>query len=457
VAWSEKERVYLERADSLVFHKAQAPDAQVLRGNVAFRQGGAWMYCDSAYFYETGNSLEAFGNVHMEQGDTIHLYGRYLHYDGDSRLARLRQAVKLVHTDVTVNAAGLNYDLTAERAVFRDSVHLYTTDFTLLSDTLLYHPPTKEATILGPSRILTDSATVYTQRGQYHTELNRGYFLDRSLVVSGGRTLIADSIYFDRPNTIGEGFGCVEICDSSACVTLTGDYGYHNDGAKRSFVSRRACLLEYSNGDTLYLHADTILTLGIDSTRITLAYHGVRFYRSDIQGTTDSLSFTAADSTLRMYINPRLWQDQLQLSGDTIDLLFGDTTLRYAHIRPSAFAIQQVSCPPDTFYNQLKGADMQVYFLNSTDRRIDLSGNAESIYYPPESDSTYLNLNHTRSGELSIHVYSGRMERLVVRSSPQGTLTPIPLVPPKENELPDFMPLFFPPYRPLSPEDVFLR
>jgi lipopolysaccharide export system protein LptA len=457
VAWSEREQVYLERADSLVFHKAQAPDAQVLRGNVAFRQGGAWMYCDSAYFYETGNSLEAFGNVHMEQGDSIHLYGRYLHYDGDGRVARLRQDVKLVHTDVTVTAAGLNYDLTAETAVFRDSVHLYTSDFRLLSDTLLYHPATKEASILGPSRILTDSATVYSQRGQYHTELNRGYFLDRSLVVSGVRTLIADSIYFDRPKTIGEGFGGVEICDSSASVTLSGDYGYHNDGAQRSFVSLRACLLEYSSGDSLHLHADTILSLGKDSARITLAYHGVRFYRSDIQGTTDSLCFTASDSTLRMYGNPHLWQDQLQLSGDTIDLLFGDTTLRYAHIRPSAFAIQQVSCPPDTYYNQLKGADMQVYFLNPTDRLIDLSGNAESIYYPPESDSIYFNLNRTRSGELSIHVCSGRMERLIVRSSPQGTLTPIPLVPAGEDELPGFQPLFLPPDRPLSPEDIFLR
>jgi lipopolysaccharide export system protein LptA len=449
--------VYLERADSLVFHKAQAPDVQVLRGDVAFRQGGARMYCDSAYFYESGNSLEAFGDVHITQGDTIHLYGRYLHYDGDSQLARLRQEVKLVHTEVSVTAAGLNYDLGDAKAVFRDSVDLQTNDFRLLSDTLLYHPPSKEATILGPSRILTDSATIYTQRGQYHTEQNRGYFLDRSIVESGGRTLVADSIYFDRPKTVGEGFGCVEICDSSASVTLTGDYGYHNGDAKRSFVSLRACLLEYSSGDTLYLHADTILTLGVDSTRLTVAYYGVRFYRSDIQGSTDSLSFTDSDSTLRMYGNPRLWQNQLQLLGDTIDLLLGDTTLRYAHIRPNAFAIQQVTCPPDTFYNQLKGVDMQVYFPNPTDRRIELSGNAESIYYPPETDSTYVNLNRTRSGELSIYIYSGRMERLVARSSPRGTLTPIPLVPAGENELSGFKPLFAAPHRPLSREEIFLR
>jgi hypothetical protein len=58
---------------------------------------------------------------------------------------------------------------------------------------------------------------------------------------------------------------------------------------------------------------------------------------------------------------------------------------------------------------------------------------------------------------LSIHVSSGRLERLVVRSSPRGTLTPIPLVPPAERELPGFIPLFTPPHRPLSPEDIFLR
>jgi lipopolysaccharide export system protein LptA len=568
------DKVYLERADSLVFHRALYPDAQILYGNVAFRQGGAWMYCDSARFYETGNNLEAFGFVHFEQGDSVHLYGRYLHYDGAVRLARLREEVRLVNDDVTIHADALNYDLPAETAVFRNSVRLYTADFTLLSDTLRYHPPTKIATILGPSRILADSVTVFTDRGQYHTENNRGHFLDRSLIVSGRRTLVADSIHFDRPAAFGQGFGNVEITDTASSVTLTGDYGYHDDLAHRSFVTLRARLLEYSGGDTLYLHADTILTFGEDTARTTIAHHHVRFYRTDAQGTADSLALVHADSTLRMYGAPHLWQDNLQLTGDTIHLLFGDSALRHAHIRLNAFAIQQVTsptspsvktyisspsppsfsptlpdtassaitpsieaalifplssivppdttpfatllpietttpstthtnttptatlppletamtstlslstipadttlpvfplsletavtstlspftAPTDTFYNQLKGADMQVYFLDDSTRRIDVSGNAESVYYPPEADSLLLNHNHTRSGQLSIYIRSGRIERLTVRSSPQGKFTPIPLLPPEERTLSGFLPHFSPPHRPLSPPDIF--
>ena len=40
------------------------------------------MYCDSALIFEKTNSVEAFSNVRMEQGDTLFIYGDYLYYDG---------------------------------------------------------------------------------------------------------------------------------------------------------------------------------------------------------------------------------------------------------------------------------------------------------------------------------------------------------------------------------------
>ena len=63
--------VYLEHSETLSFDEANLPETQVLRGNVRFRHDSALLYCDSAYFYEKRNSLDAFGRVRIEQGDTL--------------------------------------------------------------------------------------------------------------------------------------------------------------------------------------------------------------------------------------------------------------------------------------------------------------------------------------------------------------------------------------------------
>ena len=83
----KKSYVHLLHADVTKYDKKNNPDAWVLVGEVAFRHDSMYMYCDSAYFYNRKNALKAFGNVRMEQGDTLFLYGDYLDYDGDANLA----------------------------------------------------------------------------------------------------------------------------------------------------------------------------------------------------------------------------------------------------------------------------------------------------------------------------------------------------------------------------------
>ena len=93
----EDKRVYLVRADRLHYDQWQNRDAQVLNGKVQFRHQGATLHCDSAHFYETSNSFEAFGHVKMVQGDTLRLTSDYAYYDGNDQLAQARYNVILNH------------------------------------------------------------------------------------------------------------------------------------------------------------------------------------------------------------------------------------------------------------------------------------------------------------------------------------------------------------------------
>lgn len=476
-----KTKVYLIHVDTLSYDKeVMKEDAQFLQGNVVFRHDSSYMYCDSAYFFETTNSLEAFSNVRMEQGDTLFVYGNYLFYDGDTQIAYLRENVRMENGQVTLFTDSLNYERipdigyyfdgglivdslnelssyygqyspATKLAVFNDSVRLENPNFTLYSDTLHYDTESKIATILGPSIIVSDSGTIHSSRGWFNTEANTSVLLDRSEVYTGDRVLIGDSISYNKESGFGEAFGNMLLRDTAQKVTLEGQYGYYNELTEYAFATDSARFLEYSQGDTLYLHADTLQMSTVDSTaREIKAFHGVRFYRTDMQGVCDSMQFNTSDSVLYMYREPILWNQQYQLYGDTIVVYMNDSTIDYAHVIQFAFAAEHLD---STYYNQLKGNDLKAYFEGQSVRQIDVEGNAESIYYPLDGQGAKIGLNDTKSGFLTIWLKDNKLDKLKIWPSPQGNMIPIPDLKPEQKTLKDFF--WFDYLRPKNKEDIY--
>ncbi|MDL2265475.1 hypothetical protein LJC57_06855 [Parabacteroides sp. OttesenSCG-928-G07] len=475
-------RVYLEHANTLSYNRDINPDAQILVGDVRFRHDSSYMFCDSAYFYELSNTLEAFSNVRMEQGDTLFVYGNYLLYDGNTQLANLRENVRMENGEVTLFTDSLNYDRlenigyyfegglivdeenelssfygqyspSSKLAIFNNDVVLENPNFILYSDTLHYNTDTKVALILGPSVIESDSGTVYTSRGWYDTANELSLLLDRSRIVSGEKWLEGDSIVYNRGEGFAEAFGNMILQDTAQQVVLEGEYGFYNEKTEFAFATENARFLEYSQGDTLYLHADTLEMMTADSDyREIKAYHGVRFFRVDVQGVCDSMHFNTRDSVLYMIKDPIIWNDAYQLYGDTILIYMNDSTVDYAHVKQFAFAIQHVE---SSYYNQIKGNDLKAYFDGSVVRKIDVEGNAESIYYPLEDDGTMVGLNALKSGFLTMWLSENQLDKLVVWPTPQGVITPIPDLTPDQKTLKDFH--WFEYLRPKDKDDIFTQ
>ncbi|MGL5730503.1 MAG: OstA-like protein, partial [Bacteroidales bacterium] len=327
------QKVILEHANKLSFDKLVTGDAQVLRGDVRFRQEGMYMFCDSAYFYEANNSLDAFGNVRMEQGDTLFVFSDFLRYNGTSRLAELRYNVKMENRDVTLLTDSLNYDrmvnvgyyfeggvltdpeneLTSyygqyspdtKMARFNDNVKLINEKYTLYSDTLDYDTNTRIADIIGPSTIISDSNTIYSSRGWYNTLADVATLYDRSSVVSGERVLTADTLFYNRNTGFGEGFTNVEVTDTVKKMTLYGQYGYYNEISEHAFVTDSSWLMDYSRPDTLYLAADTLMTYPDSTFRIMEAIKRVRMFSEQSQAVAGKALFTSRDTLLKMMDDP---------------------------------------------------------------------------------------------------------------------------------------------------------
>ena len=448
------DKVHLEHADELIFNKEYNPDAQLLIGNVIFRHQNSFMFCDSAYFYELSNSLEAFSNVRMEQGDTIFIYGDYLFYDGNTSLARLRDSVKMINSNVTLYTDSLNYDRAAnigyyfeggrvvdeendlysifgryspdtKLAFFKDSVHLTNEKFDLYSDTLVYNTSTKMAHIVAYTEIISsDSSTIYSSSGWYDTEKDLSVLMDRSVVWNESRSLTGDSISYDKISGIGEAYGNVILNDTVKKVILEGNYLFYDDLAKYAYATDRAMAVEYSQGDSIFIHADTLSFTEIDTLhREIKAFYGARFFKSDMQGVCDSMLYLSADSVLCMYYDPYIWSDSNQITGDSIHVFMNDSTINYAKVMNNAFSIEQVDTAA---FNQLRGTFLNAFFDEGEIRRIFVDGNAESIYFPvDEKSGEFIGVNKSKSSYLSIEIKENKMKRIVFWPSPTGVMTPI--------------------------------
>jgi lipopolysaccharide export system protein LptA len=248
------------------------------------------MYCDSAYFFEKENSLHAFGNVHMVQGDTIEGFGDALYYNGNTKMARLRSNVKLIHQNTILTTDSLNYDrknniayyfsdgtikdsvnvLTSRwgqyspdnhQAIFRGNVKLVNSKFLLTADTLEYNTESYQSDLVGPTEILYEKeTTIYSSNGWYNTQSELSMLLDRSQIIhADGTTLTGDTIYYDKKAGYGNSFGNIESCDSANHLTLYGHRGEVWDNGNRGYVTDSAMLLDWSDTTAFtYMHADTL-------------------------------------------------------------------------------------------------------------------------------------------------------------------------------------------------------
>lgn len=487
--------VFLEHANELKLE--QGKDYQLLIGNVQFRRGDMYMYCDTAHFYDQTSSLDAFGNVRMEQGDTLFVYADELNYSGPDQLAVLYghygNNVRLINNDVKLETEVFNYDLgidlgyyecggvltdttnrlkswvgeyspSTKDANFYNDVVLTSISrsdtLKIYTDTLAYNTDTHMADLVTMSTIVNRDGTIYTTNGTYNTDLGLADLYDRSMVVTRtGRTLIGDTLIYDRQNGWGEARGDMELTDSTRQSTLKGDYGFYNELTDSAYVTGHALALEYSKGDTLYLHGDVIRTfrvittdsLGADTTNHLVANPRVRFFRSDIQGLCDSLTVVRRDTMMYMDVKPIVWSGHRQITGGSIQVHFNDSTVEWAKLPDTGFIIEMIE---DPFYNQLSGKEMLATFVDGDMRHLDVSGNVEAIFLPEESDSTYNKIVNVTSSFLAADFLDRQVQRMKMWPQTSGTTTPLYLAKKSLLYLPRFK--WWATLRPQNPMDVFI-
>ncbi len=507
--------VYLEHSETLSFDEKRLPDAQILRGEVRFRHDSALMYCDSAYFFDKENSLHAFGHVHLIQGDSIEGFGDVLYYNGNTKMAKFRKRVKLIHNGTTtLTTDSMNYDrmkdiayyfsggmiedtvntLTStwgqytpknNQALFSENVKLVQEKFVLTTDTLCYNTETYQADLVSPTTIVYEhETTILSSRGWYNTETEKSMLLDRSKIIhTDGMTLTGDTIYYDKAIGYGKVLGHIESVDSTNQITLYGNKSEMWEHDEHGYVTDSALLVEWSDS-TMYtfMHADTLFTehipyqqmqliakdsvlvdsvwiqpspdtLWVDTTYLRVqAYYNVRIFREDMQAVCDSAHYNGRDSIATLCGDPVCWNEHNQVSADTVTIYIKNGSVDYLHGMGNAIAIKQESA---TEYNQLAGKEMFAYVRDNDVYRVDVQGNAETVFYPQEEDGTYMGVNRTQSSFVKLYLENRQIERILFTSATTGVMIPTDQATDEDKYLVTFF--WADQERPRKPGDVYLH
>jgi lipopolysaccharide export system protein LptA len=478
-SFAQQTRKINHDADNMEYDRNLASGAYRLLGNVVFRHEKAIMYCDSAYFYSEDNSLDAFDNVYINQADSLHLYGDFLHYDGNTRVANVRKNVRLISEETNLYTDALDFDLKSNVGYytrgadivsgqnklnsregyyysnstmyfFKDSVVIINPDYTIYSDTLKYNTTTNISYFLGPTEIISDSNYIYCESGWYNTETDISFLKDNARLQNPKQTIKGDSLYYERANGYGEAYKNVELLDTEQKIILKGNFATYNEITEDALITDKAVLIQITEPDSLYVHADT-LTSEIDTSgyKIMKAYNRVKMYKSNLQGKCDSMSYTFKDSVIRLYYEPVLWSEEHQLTSEYIEILTKNRQIDELHMIRLAFIISQ----EDTVkFNQVKGKEMICYFRDNDLYKVDVKGNGQTVYYPKDGDEI-IGVNKAESSDLIIYLEENEIKEIIFYTKPDATLYPLEKAPQNELKLKDF--IWLDRYRPYKKEDIF--
>lgn len=473
---------------------ADGTELQTLAGNAAVKQGNTILKGDSIVLNPRTGIAEVFGNVHINDADTVNTYASYLKYIGKERIAYLKKNVKLTDGKGTLLTEDLEYNLatgianykgggrvingttvltSSDATYFSDTkdvyfkkfVHLTDPEYDIKADSLMYNTMSKIATFISPTRIVTkEQGVINTKSGTYNLQTKEAVFYDRTSYSDSTRSVVGGKIAYDEKSGILQAEDNAKMVDSANNVTAIGGLLMVNKFENSFLATRKPVMIIYRNNDSTYIAADTLFsglrkndtsahttviskdtvngikTIDIktpkDSIRYFLAFNHVRIFNDSLQAVCDSLYYSTEDSVFRMFREPVAWNGKSQLTGDTMYLFTEKQKPKRMYVFNNSMVVNE-SAPG--LYNQMSGRTLNGYFIDGNIDYIRMKGSpAESVFYPQDEDSAYIGMNRSSGDVIDIFFVNKEVDKVVFVNDVNGTLFPLKKIPEDKKKLRGF-------------------
>lgn len=469
---SVSERAYAQESSTLEILSADllegANGFERLLGSVEMKHQNSLIYCDSAHFYREENRAQLYGRVRIKDVEQpITTTSSYAEYDGNTKVAKLRNRVVFTNQATSLYTDYLDYNretnvatyfnegkvvdstnvLTSERGIyevnyekitFREKVILVNPDYTLKTDYLIYLTIPKSAETQGLTNIISkEGYKLDAQKGSFYDTQQKQFRFFDGIVETEESRIKAQELFYDEAKAYYEGKEDVRVLNKERQVEVYGDIGKYWETRKYSLVHGKALVRRYFEADTLFLTADTLISQDseADTAKFLLAFNSIQLTKSGLAGIADSLVYNYSDSSIRLFRDPVMWNQKSQISADSMVFYIANEELDRVFMKDKAFAIMS-----DTLFNfnQMKGRRMTGYFKEGQIENLEIDGNGESLYYALEADTLIQGVNRILSSTIKLTFQNGAIRKSNFGVRPDGKFTPVQKIDEKISRLEGF-------------------
>ncbi|GAO44754.1 OstA-like protein [Flavihumibacter petaseus] len=437
--------VLIKHADRLRYEKKDSvTELQMLTGNVFLQQNNTKFYCDSAVLNRRTGVVEAFGNVHINDSDSIHTYSQYLIYYSDTKKAYLRKNVKLTDGKGVLTTNDLEYDtdtkigiytnggkvvsdkttLTSQQATyygdmkdvyFKDNVKMRNPEYDVDTDSLLYNTDTQIATFITETLIKSDSGrrTVKTSEGSYDLKNKKANFGKRPQIKDGSTFITGDEVGFDDATGLSYALGNAVFRDSAQGISILANELRADRKRNSMLATKRPLMIIQQKNDSTYITADTLISMKLTDLK---GYENT-YLRADSLS-RDSLfkdsayrriDISPSDTTNRnryfmAYHHVRIFSDSLQAVCDSLFYSGVDSVFRLFR-DPVAWAN----------HSQITGDTLYLFTANKQPRRIHVFENALMINRTTEGY-----YNQIKGNTINGYFINGNIDNMRARGSAES-------------------------------------
>lgn len=456
---ASRTRVRLLSAGSIARDPSVSGVQRLLNG-VALGYRDAVLHCDSAWRYDDGR-FEAMGRVVLTDrggmvlrasrmlldpaGDAVTATGRpglpvtlrdrtgeleapVLRYDTEARIATYSSGGTLKREGRTVRSRTGRYDVESGWLQLGGAVRMTSADETVTSDSLLYRASDGTVRFLAPTRVTTADGRfdLTCSRGAWGLDREAGWFGGSpARMRRDGEVLEADSVAIGGPDGPVEAVGSVCAWDTAGTWRTKGARMWREAGEAETAVGwvvgapegPRAHLVNSSEGDTLWVSADTLATGG----EVLRAYPAARARVSGMDARCDTLVWSTADSILHLLGTPRVWFDGRLLVADSVTAVTAGGGLSGFEAVGHAVLVGRVAELPDSLggFDQIAGRRIEGDFIAGELAHLRVTGNSEAVVVDAD-DPSAPSVNRATGSRMRLDFEGRTLTQVALLDGPGG-------------------------------------
>jgi lipopolysaccharide export system protein LptA len=437
--------LYILAADKQYLQKSDTNQLVSYAGHVKVRQGKTLFYADSAIINPVANTLESFGNVHINDADSVHIYSQYLRYMGIEKKALLTKKVRLTDKKSTLTTENLTYDVNLKLGTylyggkvvnkkttltstegnyygdtkdiyFYKNVLLVQPDGTIKTDSLQYNTTTEVSTFISPTVIKDKKGlTIKTREGFYDIKKKIANLYKRSIIEDSTFSITADEIAIDSLNGLSEfrGNAVYRSKDKEQGFDMIANNIKTNNKRSTILATQIPLLIIKQGSDSIFITADTLFSGRVVDLLKTKKVPNVRPVPVDTSLKKEMTKAVIKDTTKATASKPVLKKGNSKTIADSVKLKLEppvDSTLKYFeaynHVKIFSDSLQAVGdslffSGQDSVFrlfdnpilwaqeNQISGDTIYLFLKNKKPERLYVFENALSI--SKVDSSTYFN------------------------------------------------------------------